>query len=95
MEGLRTRKGVGFDSWRRVGTVLPAVKVYTTRDVDELVLLDIAATGQQREPDYDALLDIAAECTVPLTVGGGIRAVDTIGRLLGAGADKVSINTAA
>jgi cyclase len=88
-------KGVGFDSWRRVGTVLPAIKVYTSRDVDELILLDITATRQQREPDYDALLDIAAECTVPLTCGGGIRAVGTIGRLLAVGADKVSINTAA
>jgi cyclase len=88
-------KGVAFDSWRRVGTVLPAVKVYTSRDVDELILLDIAANSGRREPDYDALLDIAAECTVPLTFGGGIRELDTIRQLLSAGADKVAINTAA
>jgi cyclase len=88
-------KGIAFDSWRRVGTVLPAIKVYTSRDVDELILVDIVATRAGREPDYDALLDIAAECTVPLTFGGGIRTVDTIRRLLGVGADKIAINTAA
>ena len=88
-------KGVGFDSWRRVGTVLPAIKVYNTRDVDELILVDITATSEQREPDYESVADLSAECFVPLTVGGGIRALEHITRLLHAGADKVSINTAA
>lgn len=88
-------KGVGFDSWRRVGTILPAIKVYNTRDVDELILLDITATSDQREPDYQSVADYSAECFVPLTIGGGIRALEHITRLLHAGADKVSINTAA
>jgi len=88
-------KGVAFDSWRRVGTVLPAIKVYTARDVDELILLDITATKEAREPDYASLSEFAAECTVPLTVGGGVANVKTIRRLLAAGADKVAINTAA
>lgn len=88
-------KGVGFDSWRRVGTVLPAIKVYTSRDVDELILLDISATLEHRQPDFASLSEFAAECTVPLTFGGGIRSVETIRRLLGAGADKVAINSAA
>ena len=87
-------KGVGFDSWRRIGTVLPAIKVYTARDVDELILVDIRATLEGREPDYQSLGEFASECTVPLTFGGGIRNVETIRRLLGAGADKVAINTA-
>jgi cyclase len=88
-------KGVGFDSWRRIGTVMPAIKVYNARDVDELVLLDIAATGERRVPDFDAISELAAECFVPLTVGGGVRSVDTIRELLRAGADKVAVNTAA
>lgn len=94
-KGFGLVKGVGFDSWRRVGTVLPAIKVYTARDVDELVLLDISATQERREPDYEALMEVAAECTVPLTVGGGIFNVGIVRRLLAAGADKVAINTAA
>jgi cyclase len=94
-KGFGLVKGIGFDSWRRVGTVLPAIKVYTARDVDELILADIVATPENREPDYDALSDFAGECTVPLTFGGGIRNVATIRKVLAAGADKVSINTAA
>jgi imidazole glycerol-phosphate synthase subunit HisF len=87
-------KGVGFDSWRRVGTVLPAIKVYNTREVDELALLDILATPEEREPDYEAVAEFSAECFVPLTVGGGIRSIDQITKLLHSGADKVAINSA-
>lgn len=94
-KGFGLVKGVGFDSWRRVGTVLPAIKVYNTREVDELILVDITATGEAREPDYESVADFSAECFVPLTVGGGIRNLDHITRLLHAGADKVSINSAA
>ncbi len=88
-------KGVAFDSWRRVGTVLPAITVYNSRDVDELVLLDITATPQQREPDYDAVRDFAGQCFVPLTIGGGVNSIEAIRGLLRAGADKVAINSAA
>jgi cyclase len=88
-------KGIGFDSWRRVGTVLPAIKVYNTREVDELVLLDITATREDRDPDYDAIREYCAESFVPLTFGGGVRRLDQIREVLRAGADKVSVNTAA
>jgi cyclase len=88
-------KGVGFDSWRRVGSALPAVKVYNTRDVDELVLLDITATREHREPDYQTVSELCAECFVPMTVGGGVMNLDAIRSLLLAGADKVAINSAA
>jgi imidazole glycerol-phosphate synthase subunit HisF len=88
-------KGVGFDSWRRVGPVLPAIKVYNTREVDELVLVDITATRDGTAPDYESVHDFADECFVPLTVGGGITKTEQIQRLLRAGADKISINTAA
>ena len=88
-------KGVSFDSWRRIGTVLPAVKVYNTREVDELILLDISATAEEREPDYESVADIAAECFVPLTVGGGVKNIDEMRRLLRAGADKIAVNSEA
>ena len=87
-------KGVGFDTWRRVGTVLPAIKVYNTRDVDELILLDISATPEDRPPDIEGLEEIASDCFVPLTVGGGVKSVEHVRDLLFAGADKVCINTA-
>jgi len=88
-------KGVAFDSWRRVGSAIQAVKVYNMREVDELVLLDVTATAQGREPDYGLIDDVADECFMPLTVGGGIRDIAQVRRLLQVGADKVAVNTAA
>jgi cyclase len=88
-------KGPSFDSWRAVGSPMQSVKVFNRRDVDELVLLDISATPEHREPDYDAIATLAQECFVPLTVGGGVRSLDAIRRLLRVGADKASINTQA
>jgi cyclase len=88
-------KGVGFDSNRRVGPPLQAVKVYNMREVDELIFLDITATTQKRTPDLFLIEDMALECFMPMTVGGGVRCVQDIADLLGAGADKVAINTAA
>lgn len=88
-------KGVGFDSWRRVGSAVQAVKVYNMREVDELAFFDITATPERRRPDFDQIKDLATECFMPMTVGGGVRSVEDIGRLLSVGADKVAINTAA
>jgi cyclase len=87
-------KGVGFDSWRRVGPVLPAVKVYNQREVDELVLVDIVAHKGNDEPDFESIDEFGQDCFVPLTVGGGITRIDQVQRLLRAGADKVAVNTA-
>lgn len=86
-------KGISFDSWRRVGPVLPAIKVYNLRQVDEIILLDISATSENRDPDYESIAEFTSECFVPITIGGGIRNLEQITRLLRAGADKVSINT--
>lgn len=88
-------KGVGFDSWRRVGPVLPAIKVYNQREVDELILLDIVAHKGADGPDFESVEEFGRDCFVPLTVGGGITCIDQVQRLLRAGADKISINTAA
>lgn len=88
-------KGIGFDSWRRVGPVLPAVKVYNQREVDELVLVDIVAHDTGDEPDVESINDFGQDCFVPLTVGGGITNLGQVQKLLRAGADKVCVNTAA
>ncbi len=88
-------KGKGFDSWRRTGSLMQTVKVYNMREVDELVFVDIAATAEGREPDYALVDDFADDCFMPLTVGGGVRTLEQVGRLLAVGADKVAINSAA
>jgi cyclase len=74
---------------------MQAVKVYNMREVDELVFLDITASIEGRLPDFETVDEIADECFMPLTVGGGIRSVEDVRRLLQVGADKVAINTAA
>jgi len=88
-------KGVRFDSWRRVGSLLQSVKVYSMRGVDELIFLDISATLERRRPDFELIDDFADECFMPLTVGGGIKTVDDVMLLLKSGADKVAVNSQA
>lgn len=88
-------KGEGFDSWRRIGSAMQAIKVYNMREVDELVFLDITATRDGRAPDFATIDELADECFMPLAVGGGVRTVEDVQQLLRVGADKVVINTAA
>ena len=94
MKDVGLVKGVGYDSWRRVGTVLPSVKVYNRRQVDELIVMDISATNANRGPDIAEIKNFACECFVPLTVGGGVRSIEDAQDLLRAGADKVAVNSA-
>ncbi|MEE1877671.1 imidazole glycerol phosphate synthase subunit HisF [Altererythrobacter litoralis] len=93
-KGVGLVKGVSFDSWRRVGPVLPAIKVYNRREVDELALFDILAHSSGEGPDLESIVDFSSDCFVPLTVGGGITRLDQVQPLLRAGADKISLNTA-
>ena len=94
-KGMGLVKGIGFDSWRRTGSALQAIKVYNMRGVDELVFFDISASPDDEAPDYEQIDDLAVECFMPMTVGGGIRTVEDIGKMLSVGADKVSINSQA
>jgi len=84
-------KGKKFDSWRRVGAVLPSIKIYNSRNVDELFLLDISATAQKREPDELSIKSFSLECAVPFCVGGGISRLSQIEYLLSSGAAAASI----
>lgn len=88
-------KGRGFDAWRRVGPVMPAIRVYGSRDIDEIVFLDIEATPEGRGPDTETVADLVEPLSVPKTVGGGVRSMADFAALLEAGADKVAINTIA
>ena len=93
--GRQLVKGVAFDSWRSVGHAGQAVRIHQARGVDELVLLDIAATAEGRGPDLALVAELSAGCFMPLAVGGGVRTIQDVKDLLRAGADKVVICTAA
>ena len=88
-------KGIKFKSWITVGSIMQAVRVYNLRQVDELILLDVYATNNKKKVDLEMVNEIANECFMPLTFGGGINSIKDISNLLKAGADKVSINTSA
>ena len=91
----RVVKGVKFVDLRDAGNPVEAARAYNDAGADELVFLDITASAEQRAIMLDVVARTAAAAFMPLTVGGGLRTVDDIRRLLKAGADKVSLNTAA
>jgi cyclase len=91
----RVVKGVNFIGLVDAGDPLAQARFYDREGADELCFLDIAASAENRDTLYDVVRRTAEECFMPLTVGGGVRTVEDIRRLLLAGADKVSINTAA
>src|SRR5476649_1388146 len=88
-------KGVEFVDLRDAGDPVEQGRVYDAAGADELTFLDITASHENRDTILDVVARTAEQCFMPLTVGGGVRAVEDIRRLLLAGADKVSINTAA
>jgi cyclase len=93
LDGFSVLKTINFKQRRNLGSPITVVRTYNTRNVDELIILDIDASKQNRPIDRFTIQDIAQECFMPLTVGGGIRSVDDIRDLLNKGADKVAINT--
>lgn len=91
----RVVKGVHFLNPRDVGDPIEQARIYNAAGADELVFLDISATTEGRATVVESVRKVAEQITIPLTVGGGIRSVEDMRRLIQAGADKVSINTAA
>jgi len=91
----RVVKGVNFVNLRDAGDPAEAAIAYDAAGADELCFLDITASHEDRDTIYDVVTRTAEACFMPLTVGGGVRTVDDIRKLLTCGADKVSINTAA
>ncbi|MBA3622141.1 MAG: imidazole glycerol phosphate synthase subunit HisF [Euzebyales bacterium] len=95
VDGGRVVKGVQFVGLRDAGDPVEMARAYDAEGADELVFLDITASSDDRETIYDVVTATAEQVFIPLTVGGGVRSVDDVRRLLRAGADKVSLNTAA
>jgi cyclase len=91
----RVVKGVNFVDLVDAGDPVAQARIYDEAGADELCFLDITASHENRDTLFDVVRGTAEQCFMPLTVGGGVRAVDDIRKLLLAGADKVSINTAA
>lgn len=91
----RVVKGINFVNLKDAGDPVELAKIYNEAGADELVFLDITATHEDRDVIYDVVYRTAEQVFIPLTVGGGISNTDTIKKLLRAGADKVSINSAA
>lgn len=91
----RVVKGVNFVDLRDAGDPVEMAKVYDAEGADELTFLDITASSDSRSTTFDVVGRTADQVFIPLTVGGGVRTVDDVDRLLRAGADKVGINTAA
>lgn len=91
----RTVKGINFEGLRDAGDPVALGHLYAQQGADELIYLDISATNEKRETFSSLVTKIAAACAIPFTVGGGINTIQDVARLLKAGADKVTINSAA
>ena len=91
----RVVKGINFVDLKDAGDPVEQAKIYSDGGADEICFLDITASNENRDTIYDVVERTSKKCFVPLTVGGGVRSVEDINKLLNCGADKVSINTAA
>ena len=91
----RVVKGINFVDLKDAGDPVEQAKIYSDGGADEICFLDITASNENRDTIYDIVKRTSKKCFVPLTVGGGVRSVEDINKLLNCGADKVSINTAA
>ena len=91
----RVVKGINFVDLKDAGDPVEQAKIYSDGGADEICFLDITASNENRETIYEVIKETSKKCFVPLTVGGGVRSIEDINKLLNCGADKVSINTAA
>ncbi|APF33217.1 imidazole glycerol phosphate synthase subunit HisF [Microbacterium paludicola] len=91
----RVVKGVNFENLRDMGDPVELARLYFEQGADELTFLDVTATVDGRATTYDVVRRTAEQVFIPLTVGGGVRSVDDVARLLSVGADKVGVNSAA
>lgn len=88
-------KTINFQKPKYVGDPINAVKIFNEKEVDELIVLDIDATTENREPDYNMIEHLAEECRMPLCYGGGVKSVEQVKRIIGLGVEKVAISSAA
>lgn len=88
-------KTINFGNPKYVGDPINAVKIFNEKEVDELIVLDIDATAQGREPDYTLIKNLATECRMPLCYGGGVKTVEQIEKIISLGVEKVAISSVA
>lgn len=88
-------KTLGFEPGKYVGDPLNAVRIFNEKQVDELMVLDIDATVENREPDYALIRNLASECRMPLAYGGGVSTADQASRIVQSGVEKVAVSAAA
>jgi cyclase len=88
-------KTVKFSAPKYVGDPLNAVRIFNEKEVDELMVVDIDASRHMREPDYKLIANLARECRMPLSYGGGVKTVEQFDRIIGLGVEKVAVSSAA
>lgn len=87
-------KSVNFKNYKYVGDPINAVRIFNEKEVDELMVLDIDATAENREPDYKMIENLATECRMPLCYGGGVKTVEQAQRIFSLGVEKIAISSA-
>src|SRR5512146_3365229 len=88
-------KTVNFRNPKYVGDPINAVRIFNEKEVDELMVVDIDATAQGREPDYDMIAHLAAECRMPFCYGGGVKTSRQVERIVALGVEKVAVSSGA
>jgi imidazole glycerol-phosphate synthase subunit HisF len=88
-------KTVKFKDPKYVGDPINAVKIFNEKEVDELIVLDIDITSQNREPNFDMIKNLAVECRMPFCYGGGVKTVEHVKKIISLGAEKVAISSSA
>lgn len=88
-------KSVKFDNYKYLGDPINAVKIFNEKEVDEIAVIDIDATREKRDPDYDQIAEIASEAFMPLSYGGGITSLEQIKKILYNGVEKIIVNKVA
>jgi cyclase len=93
LRGSGLVKTVRFKDSKYIGDPINTVRIYNEKEVDELIVLDITATPESKPPPFEIIADVASECFMPLTYGGGVRNLDDIKKIFALGVEKVAVNT--
>lgn len=92
--GVSSVRGEKFNNWRNIGPILPSVNIYIARQVDEILLVNLAPRDLNSDIDYTTIKRIFSRCNLPLTYAGGISSLEQVERLLECGVDKIVVNSA-
>src|SRR6478672_10868640 len=93
LKGGSLVKTIKFKTLNYIGDPINAIRIYNEKEVDELIVLDITATVEGRKPPFELLSEMATECFMPLTYGGGVRDIEDFRRILSLGIEKVTLNS--